>query len=468
MLIAKTLFRQSKMEIIKEPVKNIASIWRPQKISQTLCRPMKYVLYDEVEEGLLLYNLVTAEMILLNKEEQAVYESLPAAYCPGMDELIAHHFIVKENYQENKSVKELRALLLKLDKTKRVNGFTILPTTECNARCYYCFESDHKRCTLTNEKCADVVAYIADKCKMQPIEISWFGGEPLVGRKQIEQICTDLRNKGIKFKSSITSNAYLFDDALIKEAKEDWNVQTVQITLDGTEEVYNKTKAYINPKDNPFKRVLRNIEMLLDQGLAVNVRLNVTDKNADDLSKLIDLLSERFEGKSGFTCYSHAVYEGVGFDPLEYDDLIRQKVDIMVAELDTKLMRIGLLGSYSRLPQLRYMSDNDSCRVIYPDGQIGKCENLSSSDSIGDIYKDITDKEQEMRYKKTRYMIECEDCCLYPNCVNLEICPDTGKCTDVRVAWKLNRYRALMRNRYAEYKDRKSQTDDEVIVKCEP
>ena len=29
---------------------------------------------------------------------------------------------------------------------------------------------------------------------------------------------------------------------LIKTAKEDWNLQNVQITLDGTEEIYNKTK----------------------------------------------------------------------------------------------------------------------------------------------------------------------------------------------------------------------------------
>lgn len=459
------------MEIVKKPIKNIVLLWKQPKPSHTIYRPMRFVLRVKVDEGLLLYNIITSEMILLDKDEGLLFDRLPALYRSEMNELIAHHFIVKEGFEEEKSVKELRAILKKLNPSKSVNGFTILPTTECNARCYYCFESNHKRCTLTDEMVPDVVEYINNKSKKQPIDITWFGGEPLVGRKQISQICAGLKQKEVVFKSTMVSNAYLFDQSIIEEAKNDWNLKSVQITLDGTEKVYNETKAYINPKDNPFKRVLRNIELLLDNGLAVNVRLNVTDKNMENLSELIDLLSDCFGNRKGFSCYSHAVYEGVGFSPLEYDDLKREEVDIATAELDTKLMEKGLLGSYSRLPNLRFincMSDNDSARVIYPDGKIGKCENQSSSAYVGNIYDDITEEEMNEKYKVVKYIKECENCPLFPSCVNLNICPDTGKCTDVKVSWRVKRYNSLMKELYGAYKENKQiDVDEGIIAECD-
>ena len=454
-----------KMKTIKKPRENIALLWRRPKPLQTVYRPMKYLIQAQTEDGILLYNVVTSEMILLDDVEGELFESLPAAYDKKMDELIARHFLVKEEFDESKSVRELRALLIKLEPSKRITGFTILPTTECNARCFYCFESDHKRCTLTEQMADDVAAYIVEMCKRDPIEISWFGGEPLVSTNRISQICADLKKKEVKFKSSMVSNAYLFDEELVRTAKNDWNLVNVQITLDGTEEVYNKTKAYINPKDNPFKRVLRNIELLLNNEIAVNVRLNVTNNNIEELFDLIDLLSDRFEGYRRFSCYSHAVYEGVGFEPLEYDNCIKEKIDTQTVALDAKLRGKGLLGNLSKLPNLRVincMADNDSCRLIYPDGTIGKCENKSSSECIGDIYNDITNKEGQERYKESNQLSECAGCYLYPYCVNLKICPESGKCSKVKMEWKKGRYISLMKEVYDRYKHKDMKPNDEV------
>lgn len=395
---------------------------------------------------MLLYNIVTSEMVLLEDSERGLFANLPADYCTEMDELIAHHYLVPEGFNENKSVRELRALLKKLEPSTRVTGFTILPTTECNARCYYCFESDHKRCTLTEKMADDVVVYMADQCKGEPIEISWFGGEPLVAHKRISQICAGLKQREIKFRSTMVSNAYLFDESLIQTAKSEWNLISVQITLDGTEAVYNETKAYVKPKDNPYLRVLKNILDLLDNGIAVNIRLNVTDKNYLDLSNLIDELADRFGEKKGFSCYSHAVYEGVGFEPLAYDD--RNLIDEQTVELDAKLREKRLLGSLSGMPSLRVihcMADNDSARLIYPDGTIGKCENKSSRECIGDIYGDITIPEMNEHYREVKVFPNCENCCFFPDCICLKICPETGTCSQAKVEWKRRRYTDSMK-----------------------
>ena len=465
------------MKTIKEPKKNIAILWRRPQSKEVRYRSMKFLLQAQVDDGLLLYNVVTSEMVLLDDAERKAFESLPAEYNPEMDEMIARHYLVTEDFDECKSVRELRALIKKLEPSKRVDGFTILPTTECNARCYYCFESDFKRCTMTEKIASDAVNYMISMCKSEPLQICWFGGEPLVGRKRIAQICEELRQNKIRFTSTMVSNAYLFDEELIGIANSDWNLTNVQITLDGTEEIYNETKAYVNPRDNPYKRVLRNIETLLDKGITVTIRFNVTDKNAADLSILIDELSERFSGKKGIGCYSHAVYDGVGFEPIVYDDRHREMIDRKVIDLDSQLREKGLLGSLSRLPYLRIincMSDNDSCRLIFPDGTIGKCENKSSLESIGDIYHDITDEDMNNRFQATQSFSICENCFLFPYCLNLKICPETGKCSRVKMEWKKNRYTGIMKEQYI--RNRQTETidlmtnvsvDDTVQVECE-
>lgn len=458
------------MKTITEPRKNIALLWKRRKPEQAVYRPMKYLLRAQVEDGLLLYNVVTSEMVLLEQHEARLFESLPAAYSPEMDELIARHFAVPEGFDESKSVEQLRALLKKLNPAKRVSGFTILPTTECNARCYYCFESDHPRCTMTDQIVEDTVAYIAKMCKGEPIQIEWFGGEPLVAHKQISQICAGLKQRKIEFWSTMVSNAYLFDVNLIRTAKDEWHLRKVQITLDGTEKVYNETKAYIQPKDNPYQRVLRNIDLLLGQEIAVSIRMNVTAKNAVDLSDLVDELAGRFGEKNGFGVYSHAIYENVGYDPVSYDDNTREWVDIQTSALDVKMREKKLLGSFARLPELRpiqCMADNDSGRLIYPDGTVGKCENMSSRESIGDIYRDIADENLYAQYKASEQLPGCVDCPLLPDCVNLKVCPETGTCSKVKVDWKLNRYAGLMNNWYQKYQQDASEGPIEEVAQCE-
>ena len=442
------------MKTIKEPRKNIALIWRKPAPQQTVYRPMKYVLKAQTEDGLLLYNVVTSEMVLLDDAEKRVFERLQGEYSADMDDLIARHFLVPEDFNENKSVRQLREIIKKLEPPKHISGFTILPTTECNARCYYCFESDHPRCTMTDQIVADTVAYIAEKCKGKPISITWFGGEPLVGAERISKICAGLQERGIQYRSSIVSNGYLFDDTLIQTAKNDWRLNLAQITLDGTENVYNETKAYIRPKDNPYQRVLLNIGKLLDRGIAVNIRLNVTAENAADLNALIDELDDRFGGKKGLSGYAHAVYGDVGYDPVSYDDSTKEWIDTQTIALEARLREKKLLGSLAKLPALNLvhcMADGEAGQMIYPDGTIGKCENKSAMEGIGDIYRGVTNRVMALRYKEKVQIHGCEDCPLFPNCINLAVCPETGCCTKIKMKWKLDRYTDLMKDLYYKY-----------------
>lgn len=71
------------------------------------------------------------------------------------------------------------------------------------------------------------------------MRLAWFGGEPLYNAQVIDLICNDLVERGIGYESSMISNGFLFDEKLIKRAAELWRLRQIQITLDGTEGVYN-------------------------------------------------------------------------------------------------------------------------------------------------------------------------------------------------------------------------------------
>ena len=102
--------------------------------------------------------------------------------------------------------------------------------------------------------------YIARHCGGKEVSLSWFGGEPLYNMEAIDIICRRLEDKSVAFHSKMISNGYLFDKEIVRKANEDWKLRNVQITLDGTEDVYNKTKAFIYKGINAFKRVIGTVQ----------------------------------------------------------------------------------------------------------------------------------------------------------------------------------------------------------------
>jgi len=228
-------------------------MWGKQKPKDTEYRLMKYHLRTECEDGTLLYNVITGQMVLLTADETAALDSLPTKPTETLTGLIEDHFLVPTDFNEKKSSDQLRALLRKLDRRTAITGYTILPTTCCNARCFYCYEADYPHRTMTKETADKLVSYMAEHCgEQKKVSIGWFGGEPTLCVDRIEQICDGLTEKGIEYSASMISNGYLFTKELAKTAREKWKLHSIQITLDGTEEVYNKTKAYVSVKDNPY------------------------------------------------------------------------------------------------------------------------------------------------------------------------------------------------------------------------
>lgn len=381
-------------------------------------RLMTYVVQQPVANGLLLYNTLTCSMVLLTSDE--------AADITTQQELIDRWFLVPQEHDDQKLCRQIRqmAALLK-PASKAVTGYTILTTTGCNARCFYCFENGTKPVTMTAETANKVVRYIMDHHGDKKVMILWFGGEPLVNVKVIDQISTELSRQGVPFRADMVSNGYLFDACMVQRAKDLWQLQNVQISLDGTEQTYNRVKDYVYRGTNAFERVLENIGLLTAAGIQVRIRLNIDQYNIEDMAELVEMLHQHFGTNEHLSIYPHELFG---------ERTPEDEATLSVQRMQLKL-QIAACG-YNRKQKLqkdiklnRCMADNDGSVVIAPDGHLGKCEHYIDSEFFGHLDREEHDKAILRKFKERPADIEaCATCPYYPQCNHLVMCPDS-KCT---------------------------------------
>lgn len=377
-------------------------------------RPTKHMVAAECPDGLRLYHTLTGELVLLENGETP--ETLS-------DEMIAHRFWVPEDFDERRYVNETRALLKLVYRNRTKKHFTILTTTDCNARCFYCYEMGVRRVPMSPEVALAVTEYMLRCAKGEKLKLRWFGGEPLYNIEAIRLICRTLTERGASFSSSMISNGLLLTPEVAEEAVRDWRLGHVQITLDGTEAVYNRIKAYVNGGDNPFMTVLSHIRGCLDAGIRVSIRLNVDPDNVKDQLALCDDLIERFGVHPNLSVYAAAIRN---FRKDRYtEDEERALQDSTTAVLDklraAGMRRIGKLSNKFHVNAC--MGDDPGSEVILPDGRIGKCEHFSDRELVGSIFEQQQDSAMLRAWgEQTPEVPACADCPLYPNCIRLNKC----------------------------------------------
>lgn len=175
-----------------------------------------HVLY--IKGQYLLFHTLTRKILLLEPKyidyfaddrlfpSSVLEEELPA-------KLYSDHFLVPEDEQESRTYLELKDILvLKEELPKGITHYVILPTTICNARCFYCFEQGMRYHKMSNETVEDTLRFILEHKPAgdKKIHIHWFGGEPLCAWDNIDRICAGLKDAGIAYTAEMTSNGSLF------------------------------------------------------------------------------------------------------------------------------------------------------------------------------------------------------------------------------------------------------------------
>ena len=422
---------------VVEPKKHIAALWSKQEIrDDETFRMMRYVMRVESGDKVLLHNVVTGQLAVLDQEEAAAIEKLPASYSPAMAQLAEGHFLVPLDFDEHQQVLKLRTIRRKLEAAQQRTGirhYVILPTTACNARCYYCFEQGVRTVTMTEETAEDVVTFIANHCgSSRKVSIMWFGGEPTVAASRISQISQGLRDRGISYTSTMVSNAYLFDEEMADTAKALWNLKRVQISVDGTEKHYNEIKNYVNARDNPYERVMRNIGMLTDREIRVDLRMNFDLYNHQDFTELLRQASSRFRGNQYLQVYAYPV---IG----EYPDSsgrILHGNDEWIAETAIRLNDLAREAEWyhygTELPFLHHIgcgADDPNAVTVTAQGYLVECpEHFEEDQKVGTVKDGIVNRKRVDDWREIADHAACTQCTFFPRCVRLKNCSAGDRC----------------------------------------
>lgn len=425
------------MITIVEPKDHIDKLWGKQPIrDKDTYRMMRYVLRVNHDGKVLLHNIVSGQLVLLEQEEAEAVDKLPMKYAPVLNQLVAKHYLVCEEYDEHLQVVKMREILRRLDDVQKEKGlvhYTILPTTACNAHCFYCYERGLKTETMSPQTANAVVEFIRKHYNGNRIWIRWFGGEPTLAVSLIDQICEGLEKNRIDFMSRMTTNGYLMDKETIVKMKNLWHLEQVMISLDGSEKNYNRIKAFSDAHDNPYQRVLRNIGFLLDQGILAALRMNFDKENYQDFSNLLNDVERHFGHNPLLVVRPHQIIQGTrdaeGVSCRDYEQWYSEKI----VELNEMSRSKGLFRKEYSLPSLKYkvcLAASDNAVVIMPDGSLVSCPDLLSSDQIkGDIWQGITDVEKTQQWKQFGDYERCRSCLFFPRCAVATNCEVGGTCT---------------------------------------
>jgi len=418
------------MQTVYQTAKPFDKLLKPQKVKiGEKYRPMYYVVEQPVEEGLLLYHTMTKALLLLTPEEAEIYKSHPA----DLPQLVEQWFLVPQSHDDRLLSRQIRnvAKMLKT-KSDAITSYTILPTTDCNARCFYCFEKGRSRIPMSSVTALRTADYIIRHCQRKKVSLHWFGGEPLYNKSVITLICQRLKDAGIEYTSRMTSNGYLFNDDIIKEAKDLWNLKKVQITLDGTEKIYNRSKAYIYKGVNAYNRVIENIHRLQDANIRIAIRLNIDMHNVSNLLELVDELHRDFDDPKGVSVYLHALFEETKGSQALHDEQKRKFVFGKIKEIEERLIDYGFSRFFYLSQEVKTnncMADSVNSVVIVPNGSIGKCEHYTEDHFVGHIDNQKWDIQMLQNFRETRDEINaCATCFYYPNCIWLKLCEDKPNC----------------------------------------
>lgn len=368
----------------------------------------------------LLYHTMTRQLWELERPLEQSIAGTAISQNPDLTALMEGYFLVPEGKDECAFYEGTSRMLRIFHKSKGIQGYTILPTFACNARCVYCYEEGMKQVTMTPEIVEQTVQYILKTKAEGKIEIGWFGGEPLMGESIIDRICERLQEEGVEYSSSMITNASLLTDAVADKMAGPWKIKTVQVSMDGAEQDYIARKQYLRYHET-YQGVMDAINRLAARNISVSIRCNVDEENLAGVPEFLSDLSKNITDKQKVHVYIaplNAVRMG------ENDLAIWEKA----MELEEQIKEAGFRStSYSgRGLKLRIhhcMADKGSV-VIAPDGSLYSCEHCPKDALFGDIFHGVTDeatKESFCRTDQTRE--KCRKCPFLPDCTSFANCP---------------------------------------------
>jgi len=342
------------------------------------------------DKNVLLYNTLTTSLVILDSKIYNMifqFKDYSNGYC---DTLFEMGFFVSDDFDEWKYLENLRKSVI--EAKNKISNIIIAPTLRCNANCYYCFLRNSNKKDMDFVTADSVINYLVNNWNGNLLNISWFGGEPLLAEKIIDHFSLELTKHEVKYESKIITNGLLITPSILDKAKKHWNTQLVQISIDAIGDEYNKIKNYEKTKgSNPFNMILDNLMCSLESGISVRVRINTDPVNTAKSIDLMHFLHKKYSMFANFKAY-FAPIDMVSeiVKPIAHSHKnITKHPYIQLLDVEREL---GFCKGNQRGEEENFIFDANGLLTslkIYPNTTncYASCPNVFSIDPLGDLYK---------------------------------------------------------------------------------
>ena len=415
------------MKTLKEPNKKYVGVLLTQRIESGL----EYVESPYiVKNDNLFFNTLTAEAVLVEDKKKDRSELIRRwFYIPkSMDPSVLAHLIRQKDL-----------LIYSGPGSNKKSLYTIFTTTACNASCSYCFEKGYDVYTMSLDTADRVSKYIIEtRDKRAPVQLKWFGGEPLVNKEVINRISKNLIDSNVDFIGGIISNGNLLETCSDEELKDIWKVKTIQLTFDDIGIEYSKIKGL---SSDAYARLLTNIERLEKLGIRVNARIHYNELlGIEPCLRVVEDLKD-FKNVS---MYARIVY---GEETVQnYSNIL--EIENRINSYGKNRIAFPVYGNPTHC-----MADNSRMATITPEGKLTPCEHYAYGEHIyGSIHSKTINNDILKKWSvREKYVSpSCKECPLYPSCRKIVMCPAEGKCSEGYQYYQIETIKRALRKKVEE------------------
>lgn len=320
------------------------------------------------------------------------------------------------------SDKEKEAIQEKIDELSNSENKMMLiikVTKDCNFRCKYCYEK-FEDSFMDSYDALIILKFIENKIKSEKINqliINWFGGEPLLNMKYIEEFSSKIiplcKKYDVKYIGSITTNGYLLNSGVFTKLLS-LGISSFQITIDGFKENHDSQRVLKNQQPT-FNKILNNLEDIscIHGEFAIILRINMNRKIFNDIEKIIAWTDDITKKCDNIFISLHSV--------IDYNTMDRYISDIELLDSMKYLINEGQrlinLRNYLSLQNSLCYASKKNHYVIDTDLFVYKCTIEDNRlDSIGKINDDGTIILNKLRNQIKKNNSNCLDCEHFPSC----------------------------------------------------
>ncbi len=404
-------------------------------------RVSTYEIILPLEENSLLINGLYSAFDIVSKEDAEKittgnFSDLPAEL---RERLLLRGHITDRNETAEVADMKLLSRIHKMTFGRISVGLVIMPTYDCNFRCPYCYEQ-HRLSrgqnwlsyTMTDEMIDAVFSALKNYKERGFVvnDCTFYGGEPFLEKnlpvvRKIAERCREL-----DVKSKVITNGYDLESYL--DLLTEFNFERLQITIDGVGKINDRRRIH---KDGvgTYERILKNINLALERGIKIALRVNVGRENFHGIKDLIDDLKTRgFLDKENFIYYFKATSDDrnpknnvTDFEivrELEKIGLTPQKISIAHVEYGINYNKLNTLfkketyGTFSPA----YCGSEEGMLVVDPFGKLYTCWDYVGKDDKAIGFVDKSAKRFVLNFESAKWRTRTVD--LMEKCVKCPYC----------------------------------------------